>query len=324
MYQKEFNNLIRQSLPSSLLMYGENAYLIELYIKIYIQKTEAKESMLSLYYEDWDFVRAKAFLSQSSLFGGTNLLLVQSHKKIPKKELDILIGLVNKNSDNYFIFYYQGLAKDAKSMQNAFTSKNKAVWVRFFEININEGVRLLSQKAQKIHLEIDSYALSHLLNILNNDIALCANELDKLAILNMKITSKDIDKLVYSSSSVATNDLLIDLFEKKSIKETIQKVLEMGEDVFSILRATQYFVTQLFLYHSYIQLHGNLDSQAILGFKLPKEVENRYYKLATNITAQSISNILEYLLDREILIKKSSPIQREALIFTTLLEIGKL
>jgi DNA polymerase-3 subunit delta len=178
------------------------------------------------------------------------------------------------------------------------------------------------QKAHKIGLKIDNYALSHLLGILNNNIALCANELDKLAILNMQITSKDIDKLVYSSSSVATNDLLIDLFEKKAIKETIKKVLEMGEDEFSILRATQYFVTQLFLYQSYIYLNGNLDSKAILGFKLPQDVENRYYRLANSISSQSISNILEYLLDIEILIKKSTPIQREALIFTTLLKIA--
>jgi len=324
MYQREFNNLIKNSLPHSVMMYGDNDYFIRLYINLYIKKTDAKESMLNLYYDDWDFVRAKSFLSQSSLFGGTNLLVVQLNKKIPKKELDVLIGLVNKNSDNYFIFYFQGLSKDTKSIQNAFNSKNSAVWVRFFEVTMNEGINILTQKAQKIGLDIDNYALSHLLNLLDNDVGLCANELDKLAILSMKITSKDIDKLVYSSSSVATNDLLIDLFEKKEIKETIKKVLEVGEDELSILRATEYFVTQLFLYQSYIILHGNLDSQAILGFRLPKHIEAQYYRLATKISPKSLSKILQHLLDIDIIVKKSTSIQREALIFTSLFRIGEM
>jgi len=324
MYQSEFNQLIKHSLPRSLMMYGENSYLIELYINLYIKKTDAKDSMLNLYYDDWDFVRAKAFLSQTSLFGGTNLLFVKLNKKIPKKELDVLIGLVTKNSDNYFIFYFEGLGKDAKSIQNAFNNKVGGVWVRFFEPTINEGIAILRKKAENIKLNIDNYALSHLLNLLNNDISLSANELDKLAILDMEITSKDIDRLVYSSSSMATDDLLISLFENRDVKDNIQKVLEMGEDEFSILRATQYFVTQLFLYQSYIRIHGKLDTQAILGFRLPKHIENRYYKLSTNITPIAISNILEYLLKIEILLKKTTPIQREALIFTTLLKIGEM
>ena len=320
MYQSEFNQRIKHSLPRGLMMYGENSYLIERYINFYIKKTDAKDSMLTLYYDDWDFVRAKAFLSQSSLFGGTNLLFVKTDKKIPKKELDILIGLVNKNVDNYFIFHFEGIGKNAKSMQNAFTKDS--VWVRFFEPNINEAIAILRKKSQSINLHIDNYALSHLLNILNNDISLCANELDKLAILDMEVTSKDIDRLVYSSSSVATDDLLISLFEKQDVQDNIQRVLEMGEDEFSILRATQYFTTQLFLYQSYIRIHGNLDTQAVLGFRLPKQIENRYYKLATSITPASISNILEYLLEIEILLKKSPPIQREALIFSTLIELS--
>jgi DNA polymerase-3 subunit delta len=190
MYQREFDNRLRNTFPKAVLLYGENDYLVDFYIDKYISHTETKESMLSLYHEAWDFEQAKAFLSQSSLFGGTNLVVVKRDKKIPKKELDILIALANKSSDNYFIYSYSGMPKDAKSMQSAFTDKKGGVWVRFFEANIRDGIVLLQQKAQAIRLDIDNYALQHLMLILNNNIALCANELEKLAILETKITGK--------------------------------------------------------------------------------------------------------------------------------------
>ncbi|MGC9351454.1 MAG: DNA polymerase III subunit delta, partial [Sulfurovum sp.] len=75
---------------------------------------------------------------------------------------------------------------------------------------------------------------------------------DKLAILDTKVTSKDIDRLVYSTAPLAIEQLLIELFQKKPITDTITRLLELGEDEASILRATQYFVNQIFLFHAYI------------------------------------------------------------------------
>lgn len=131
MYQKEFNQRLQNSLPKTLLLYGENGYLIDYYINYYIKNLDAKESMLLLYHDEWDFEQAKAFLSQSSLFGGINLVVTKRDKKIPKKELDILVELANKNEDNYFIYGYGGTPKDAKSMQTSFSDKKGGVWVRF-------------------------------------------------------------------------------------------------------------------------------------------------------------------------------------------------
>ena len=169
MYQREFDQKLKQDFPKAVLLYGENDYMIDHYIDLYINKTDAKESMLSLYHDEWDFEQAKNFLSQTSLFGGTNLVVVKHDKKIPKKELDLLVELANKNQDNYFIYAYMGAAKDAKSMQAAFTEKKGGVWVRFFEPNIRDGIAMLQQKAQQIHLDIDHYALQHLMLLLNNN-----------------------------------------------------------------------------------------------------------------------------------------------------------
>jgi len=321
MYQREFDQKLKQALPKAVLFYGENDYLIDYYIDLYIKKTDARDSMLTLYHDEWDFEQAKNFLSQSSLFGGTNLVVVKHDKKIPKKELDILIELANKNDDNYFLYAYMGSDKDAKSMQASFTEKKSGVWVRFFEPNVRDGVAMLQQKAQKIHLDIDHYALQHLMLLLNNNLALCANELDKLAILGMKVTSKDIDRLVYSTAPLATEQLLIDLFNKKPITATITKLLELGEDEASLLRSTQYFVNQIFLFHAYIKLHGHVDSAAILGYKLPKHIEEQKAKLALRVKSAALLKIFEHLLESEIRIKQAPATQKEVMLYSMLIKL---
>jgi DNA polymerase-3 subunit delta len=321
MYQREFDQKLKQALPKAVLFYGENDYLIDFYIDNYIKKTDAKESMLSLYHDEWNFEQAKNFLSQTSLFGGTNLVVVKHDKKIPKKELDVLIELANKNEDNYLLYGYSGAPKDAKSMQSAFTEKKGGVWVRFFEPNIRDGIAMLQQKAQQIQLDIDHYALQHLMLILNNNLALCANELDKLAILRMKVTSKDIDRLVYSTAPLATEQLLIDLFNKKPITATITKLLDLGEDEASLLRSTQYFVNQIFLFHAYIKLNGHVDSAAILGYKLPKQIEEQKAQLALRVKSAVLLKIFEHLLESEILIKKAPAAQKEVLVYSMLIKL---
>jgi DNA polymerase-3 subunit delta len=324
MYQREFNNLLQNQLPKALLLYGDDEYLINYYIEYYIKKLDAQDSMLKMYYDEYDFTQAKSFLSQTSLFGGTNLLLIKNDKKIPKKELDTLVGLANKDSDNYLIFAFGGESKDARSLQSSFSDKKGGVWVRFFEPNIKDGIALLQQKAQKIGLEIDHYALSHLMMLLNNNLALCANELEKLAILESKITSKDIDLLVYSTAPLAVEQLLIDLFAKKPITPTISKLLELGEDEFSLLRSLQFFVNQIFLFHAYIKLNGTVNSADILGYKLPKHIEEQKASLALRVKSSALLKIFEELLTSELTIKQASPTQREVLIYGLFVKIQQL
>ncbi len=315
MYKREFENLLKKDIPRALLIYGENSYLISLYINYYIKKTNATNTLRRDYYDDYNFNSAKAYLSQTSLFGGTNLLIIKRDKKIPKKELDTLIELVSKNSDNYLIFHYEGASKDAKSMQNSFIPKKGAVWVRLFEPNRDESITLLQKKANSIGLDIDYYTLQHLILILNGNLTLCSNELNKLAILNTKITTKDIDRLVYSTAPLAMEQLLIELFEKKAINNTLNKLFDLGEDEFSILRSAQFFINQIFLFKSYFKIHGNINSKAILGYKLPKQIEDEKANLALKINSKAILKIYELLLEVELNIKKTPPKNRELLLY---------
>ena len=321
MYKRQLDQRLQQALPKALLLFGDNDYFIDYYIDHYIQALQAKEELLSLYFDEWDFSQAKSYLSQSSLFGGTNLLIIKHDKKIPKKELDTLIALTNKSSDNYLLFGFDGETRDAKSMQSSFAEKKGGIWVRFFEPNMREGVEILQKRAQDIGLDIDHYALQHLILTLNNNLALCSNELDKLAILGTKVTSKDIDRLVYSTAPLATEQFLTNLFEKKPITEMIETLLELGEDEFSLLRSTQRFVNEIFLFNAYIKLHGTPDSAAILGYKLPKQIEEKKAQLAMRVKPAALLNITEHLLESELEMKRPGDINKETLLYGTFIKM---
>jgi DNA polymerase-3 subunit delta len=321
LYQREFDQRLNKALPKAVLFFGDNEYMIDHYIDLYKKKLDAGEETLALYFDEWNFDQAKNYLSQTSLFGGTNLLIVKHDKKIPKKELDTLIELANKNSDNYFLYGYAGSAKDAKTLQSSFTEKKGGVWVRFFEPNIRDGMPLLQQKSAQIGLDIDHYALQHLMLLLNNNLALCMNELDKLAILGTKVTSKDIDRLVYSTAPLAIEKLLIEIFNKKPITATITKLLELGEDESSILRATQYFVNEIFLINAYIKVHGQPDFKEIFGFVPPQHVRDQKQQLALRVKSAALLKIFEHLLESEIELKQAPATQREVLLYSMLIKI---
>lgn len=321
MYQREFDQRLSQGLPRAVLLFGEDDYMLDHYTQLYKNTLDAKESLLSMYHDEYDFEQAKGYLSQSSLFGGINFLLIRSEKKVPKKELDALVELTTKSSDSYLMYIYEGTASNARSLQSSFTDKKGGVWVRFFEVNIRDGISMLQQKAQGIGVDIDYYALSHLMTLLNNNLALCVNELSKLAILNKKVESADIDRLVYSTAPLATEQLLIDLFAKKPVIETISRLLELGEDEYSILRSTQFFVQQIFLFHAYIRIHGHPDSKEILGYKLPKHIEQQKAALALKVKTASLLKIYEHLLESELRLKRSGSIDKESLLYGVLVRL---
>ncbi len=323
MYKREFDALLQKRLPKAVLLYGENDYFIDRHIDLYKTKLDASQEALTLYFDEWDFDRAKSYLSQSSLFGGTNLLIVKHDKKLPKKELDALVALANAQETNYFLYAFRGADGDARTLQSAFSDKKGGVWVRFFEASAKEAVALLQQKAQQLGLQIDHYALQHLINLLHNNLSLCMIELEKLSVLNRPVTSKEIDRLVYSTAPLAVEQLLTEIFEKAPIIATIARLLELGYDEFSILRATQYFLNDIFLLNAYIKLHGAPDFNAIFGFTPPPHIRERKQRLALRIKSSSLLKIYEHLIRSDLRIKQAPATQREALLYAVLIQIQR-
>lgn len=321
-YKREFDTLLTsQKIPKAVLLYGENSFFLDYYKTLYIQKLDAKEDAMVLQYDAYKFEQAYPYLSQNSLFGGVNLLIVRSDKKMPKKDLEALLTITTKSDSNYFVYIFEGDSKDARSLQSSFVVKNNALWVRFFETTLREALEILTCKARHIGLKIDHYALNHLFVLLNHNIALAVNELDKLAILNREITSKDIDNLVYSTAPMQVEQLLLVLFEKKDTFALLRQLMELGEDEFSVLRSIQLFVHQLFMFNAYIKLHGAIDSMAILGYRLPKPIEEQRTQIALRLKSTTLLALCEYLLRSELELKKAKAIDRESLIFGILIKM---
>lgn len=323
MYKQEFEQILKTRLPKSALIYGENSYAIEQYINFYITKLGAIDDKLKLYFDDYNFEQARSYLSQNSLFGNTNLLIIKSEKAIPKKELETLLEMTKKNQDNYLLYIYYGVAKDIKTSTSLFKS-NDSVEVRLFEPSIKDSTLVLQNKANNIGLNIDHYALESLIIMLNNNLMLCSSELDKLNILNREVTIKDINELVFSETSLSAEKLLIDLCNKKLSLATINTLLDLGEDTNSIIRATQNFLNQILLFQAYIKINGSVNSQDILGYKLPKQIEEQKASLANRIKSSKLLKAFEYVLQCELEIKSAPAPQKETLLYSMFIELQNI
>jgi len=153
MYKHELDKYLSYSLPKALLLHGENDYLITQYIKHYIEKLNAKEDLLALYFDEWHFPTAKEYLSQSSLFGGVNLLIIRHDKKLPKKELDALIDIAHKIGESYLVFAFSGEPKEAVLLQSSFVPKKGCTMGTGFPFTAQRGDPYAAAKSTKAQYE---------------------------------------------------------------------------------------------------------------------------------------------------------------------------
>jgi len=321
MYKRDFDMLLeRREIPKSIMLYGDNEYYIDESIERIVELTGAEETMLKLYFDEYDFQSAKNYLGQSSLFGDVNLLLIKSDRKIPKKELTQLIELAAKNENSYFVYAYGGT--DFKSITSSFNTKSGAQHVRFFLPKLSEAVSIVQRKAATMGVEIDRYAVEHLLNALGLNLSMAVNELKKLSILSGPIGIKEIDEHIFSLVPVAMESFLVSLFSKRGLDDLLRQINQLGEDEFAILRAVEYFATQLFLFHSHIKLFGTADSGAVLGYRLPKPIEQQRAQIAARISTERFESIFDTLAEGEIEMKRAGgSSQKETLLLSTLIKI---
>ncbi len=318
MYKAEFDRLLEQGIKEqNFILFGESSFFIDRYSALLSNIEDANK--LTLYFDEYDFQTAKAHLSQASLFGGTNLLLVKSEKKIPKKELETLFELCNKG-DNRFIYAYYG--SDHKSYNNAF-KKFGVITVRFFHPKPNEAVNILMQEAGTKKLNIDGYTLSHLLNLHNGNIELALSELEKLALLPVEqITTKEIDALVYGMGEMDIQTFTKEFWQKKEYLSHLETLLEAGEDEIRILTALTAQLHELYLFNIYIRIHGQADAKTILGYAPPQFAVNEKAQMAMKIKPHSFYKLTRILLEAELKMKSSGNDKR-AILYSTLLLLYK-
>jgi DNA polymerase-3 subunit delta len=321
MYKSELDKHIRaKTLSNSFVFFGESHFLIDMYTQL-LSNIEGA-NILTLYHDEYNFQTAKAHLSQASLFGGDNILLIKTEKKVPKKELDTLISLCEKNPDNLLIYAYYGSDHKTYNAKKTF-AKSQTMAVRFYHPKEYEAQNILAQIAQEKGVNIDKYTLIHLLNIHHNDIALCANELEKFTVLQREITTKDVDTLVFGLHEINLDDFIQKILNKKDFKEDIANILEHGEDEVRVLSAISAYLTQLYMFHIYIRINGTPNATEILGYNPPKHIVEQKANMAIKIKPQSYYKLHKLLLESELQMK-STHNDKSAILFSTLIRLQKL
>ncbi len=321
MYKAEFDKHIQnRSVSNAFVFFGESGFLIDMYTKMMSNIEDA--NALSYYYDEYDFNSAKAHLSQGSLFGDRNILIIKTEKKVPKKELDTLFEYCTKNPDNIFIYAYYGSDHKTYNNKKAF-GKNSVMGVRFFHPKEYEAQNILLQMAQEKSVKIDKYTLTHLLNIQNGDIALAVNELDKFRVYDREITTKDVESLVYGLSEVNLDDFIKKLLGKKEFTEDLKNILEHGEDEIRVITAITAYLTQLYMFNIYIRVNGAPNALDILGYPAPKFVVDEKAALSLKFKPNTYSKLHELLLSSELKMK-SSNVDKNAILLSTLIRLQKL
>lgn len=312
-------HLQNNSAPRAMALFGESHFFIDRYATA-LSRIEGA-SVLSMYHDEYDFSTAKAHLSQGSLFGDQNLLIVKHEKKLPKAELDTFVELVGKNPDNTFIYCYVG--EDVKSVDTAFKGSH-AGSVRFYSPFASEARTILLQEAQKAGVQLDNQAALHLLDIHNNDLSLACNELGKLSILNKPITVREIDEHVYGLSEIKLDAFILQVIEKKEFLASLHHLLESGAAEVYILTSLSKFLTELYLFNTTIKLHGIADSSLVLGYRLPGFIEKERAALSIKISSDGYKKGLNLLLDTELKMKSTGSPDQESLLLSALLKLQSL
>src|SRR5574344_29736 len=305
MYKNEFDNCLKQNkIFKSYMFYGQSSYLVERYALDIAKILANGEDIEKIYFEEYDFKYIKNRLMQSSLFSSSNIILVKIDKKIPKKELDSLVEACASNKDSYFILACLGEA-DFKSMESSFAGKNSSVFVRFFQPSSAEAISFLEYEAKSLNLKYEISALNHLYFMHKTDLALCVNDLKKLAILDEIINPHIVDANCFGIGAVDFDAFLFNLLSYKDISDDLEKILEEGTNEIFILNQITSFVQQLFMISSYARVFGQVNAKEILGYIPPKHIWDAKAKLAINKNPKQFQDILEYLLKIELDFKTS-------------------
>lgn len=319
MYKAEFDSLIKQNKTfNAYMFFGESSFLVDYYTKTISSSFIAQDEIQKLYFEEFNLTKARDILLQSSLFSDLNILVIKLEKPLNKKESISLLEAVNTNSSSKLIISCLG-DSDFRDMAKNFDPKNSAVNVRFYNPLANEAIKILQTQADNLAINYSSPSVfAYLLNMHKNSLDLAYNDLEKLSILDEPITQKLIDIHCFGFGKVNIDDFIIKLLDSKDISSELNYLLEEGLNEVFLINQISNFVWQLFMFNNFIKINGYINSADILGYKLPKAIEDQRAKLAIKFQSYEYLDMFNYLFDIELRLKSSSNIDNNSFLQTSL------
>ncbi len=288
MYKKDFDSLLKLATPKAILLWGECDFFIDFYatkIKNLI-KEKGEVDIFSLYFEEYNATTIIEILSQQSLFSNSTIVFVKLNKikESTKKDISKFLNILKHNPNNYLIIEFYSddspeYGRNAKALSALFNSKD-FVSVRFFNPTQNEATAILRDFATKYSLKIADSTLMYLYEMQNQNISICANELQKFALFTGIIDNEVVDKLSYSLSAKSIEELCESMLIRGDFVKILSKIEEEGLNDMDLIRALQGYFYRLFQFFAYIKANGRVDSTKILKYALPKQIEQKYANFA--------------------------------------------
>lgn len=307
MYKIEFDKLLKSNVPQATFLYGECASLIELYSKKILEaiSKSGEVDIFKFYFDSYNANAVRDALSQQSLFSNSSLVIIKLDKiKTPSNkdsgDIASFLKLLEKNPSNYFIFEFYDNGDSAKYNStaraiSAFFNTKQFVFVRFFNPKFNEAMDILKQKSQELHLNISNTSLSYLYSLQNNNLGLCINELNKFVVFDREIVRADIDNLCYGLYSNSIEELCESMLDGKDYFKILENLEDEGVGDTEIVSFMEFYFYRLFLFFAYIKSSGSVNSNAILGYTLPRDIEEKYTKYAMKLKSSQYLEIFRIL-----------------------------
>lgn len=318
MYKKELQTLLsKDSIPNFFFLYGADNFQSELYAEFIKEKYKPDET-LKLFFEEYNFTHASDFLSTGSLFSEKKLLEIKTSKKIPTKDLKILIDLCKNNTDNFFLLELY----DENSKQSDIEKIFSPHFVRFFKANgAREGVELLSIKAKQLRVEITQNALFTLFASFDENLYLAASELNKFS--GLRVDEKTIEQYCYSLNTGSFESFFEKILKKQDFKSELEKILDNFNEI-ALINSLYNAFYRLFKITLYAKVNGKIDFKELLGYTPPPQVGQNLSSQAFSLKIEQYKEIFTLLLKSEYELKTNSKLVKKEFLISNLLKLARI
>lgn len=318
MYRKELQTLLsKAAVPNFFFLYGADNFQNELYADFMKEKYQADET-LKLFFEEYSFTRASDFLSGASLFSEKKLLEIKTSKKIPTKDLKVLVDLCKNNKDNFFLLELYDESSKQGDIEKIFYPN----FARFFKANgAREGVELLSVKARQLRVEITQNALFTLFTSFDENLYLAASELNKFS--GLRVDESIIEQYCYSLNLGSFDSFFEKFFKRQDFKSELEKILDNLNEI-ALINSLHNAFYRLFKIALYAKVHGKVDFKELLGYTPPPQVGQNLSSQAFSLKIEQYKEIFTLLLKSEHELKTNANLAKKDFLIANLLKLSRI
>ncbi|ENU2632296.1 hypothetical protein ACE4N5_000610, partial [Campylobacter jejuni] len=253
-----------------------------------------------------------------SLFSEKKLLEIKTSKKIPTKDLKILVELCKNNTDNFFLLELYDESSKQSDIEKIFSPH----FVRFFKANgAKEGVELLSIKAKQLGVGITQNALFTLFTSFDENLYLAASELNKFS--GLRVDEKTIEQYCYSLNTGSFESFFEKILKKQDFKSELEKILDNFNEI-ALINSLYNSFYRLFKIALYAKVNGKIDFKDLLGYTPPPQVGQNLSSQAFSLKIEQYKEIFTLLLKSEYELKTNSKLVKKEFLISNLLKLARI